>query len=82
VEITNSFLDPEHQVVLLSGFTTKEMAMQYHSLFTTGNEELVGINDQGYPAFPITTANYAQLFKSKDVVGYTSFFTQNYLDRQ
>lgn len=82
VEITNSFLDPEHQVVLISGFPTKEMAMQYHGLFTSGNQELVGINDQGYPAFPITTANYAQLYKSKDVDGYSAFFAQNYLDRQ
>ena len=82
VEITNSFLDTEHQVVLISGFTTKEMAMQYHSLFTSGHEQLAGINDQGYPAFPITTANYTQLYKSKDVDGYSSFFAQNYLDRQ
>lgn len=82
VEITNSFLDPQHQVVLLSGFTTKEMAMQYYGLFSSGNEQLVGINDQGFPAFPITTANYAQLYKSKDVGGYTDFFTQNYLDGQ
>lgn len=82
VEITSSFLDPQHQVVLISGFTTKDMAMQYHNLFTGGSEQLAGINDQGYPAFPITTANYTQLYKSKDVEGYTSFFTQNYLDRQ
>lgn len=82
VEVTNSFLDPQHQVVLLSGFTTKEMAMDYHNLFSTGSEELVGINDQGYPAFPITTANYTQLYKSKDVDGYSTFFTENYLDRQ
>jgi len=82
VEITNSFLDPEHQVVLISGFPTKEVAMQYNALFASGNEQLVGINDQGFPAFPITTANYTQLYKSKDVEGYTTFFAQNYLDRQ
>ncbi|MGV3636095.1 MAG: hypothetical protein ACO1NQ_00485, partial [Flavobacteriales bacterium] len=82
VEITNSFLDTDHQVVLLSGFTTKEMAMQYHELFSSGNEQLVGINDQGFPAFPITSANYAQLYKSKDLNGYQAFFEQNYLDGQ
>jgi tetratricopeptide (TPR) repeat protein len=82
VEITNSFLDPEHQVVLLSGFASKEKAMAYFNLFSGGNDQLAGINDQGYPAFPITTANYTQLYKSKDVDGYTTFFTQNYLDGQ
>jgi tetratricopeptide (TPR) repeat protein len=82
VEITNSFLDTDHQVVLLSGFTTKAMAMQYHELFSSGNEALVGINDQGFPAFPITSANYAQLYKSKDLNGYQAFFDQNYLDGQ
>ncbi|TXI81124.1 MAG: hypothetical protein E6Q44_05145 [Flavobacteriales bacterium] len=82
VEITNSFLDTEHQVVLVSGFPNKELAMQYNALFTSGNEQLVGINDQGFPAFPITTANYTQLYKSKDVEGYSNFFAQNYLDRQ
>jgi len=82
VEITNSFLDAENQVVLLSGFTTKEMAMRYHDLFATGNEQLVGVNDQGFTAFPITSANYAQLYKSKDVEGYRDFFSKNYLDGQ
>ncbi len=82
VEITNSFLDTDHQVVLLSFFESKQKAMEYFALFSSANPGLVGINDQGYPAFPITTENYAQLFKSKDLDGYTAFFTENYLDGQ
>ncbi|MEZ4738243.1 MAG: hypothetical protein R2818_02545 [Flavobacteriales bacterium] len=82
VEITNSFLDPEHQVVLLSFFESKAKAMEYYALFTQGSEQLVGVNDQGYPAFAISQDNYSQLYKSKDVGGYTTFFTENYLDRQ
>lgn len=82
VDITTSFLDPEHQIVLLSGFPTKEKVMEYFGLFNGGSDQLSGINDQGFPAFPITTENYAQLYKSKDVDGYTTFFAQNYLDRQ
>ena len=30
----------------------------------------------------VTTENYSQLFRSKDVEGYTSFFTENYVDGQ
>jgi len=82
VEITNSFLDPQTQVVLLSGFKTKEVAMTYFALFSGGNEQLVGVNDQGYPTFAITTENYSTLYKSKDVNGYTAFFSENYLDHQ
>lgn len=82
VQITNTFLDPEHQVVLLSFFESKQQAMEYFSLFSSASPVLTGINDQGYPAFPITTENYSQLFRSKDVEGYTSFFTENYVDGQ
>jgi tetratricopeptide (TPR) repeat protein len=82
VEITSSFLDPQNQVVLLSFFESKAKAMEYYALFSQGSENLVGINDQGYPAFAISPDNYSQLYKSKDVGGYTTFFTENYLDRQ
>ncbi|HRH68376.1 MAG TPA: tetratricopeptide repeat protein [Flavobacteriales bacterium] len=82
VEITSSFLDPQHQVVLLSPFESKEKAMEYFALFNSGNEQLVGINDQGYPAFAIGAENYAQLFRSKDVEGYNAFFSEKYLDHQ
>jgi hypothetical protein len=82
VEITSSFLDPQHQVVLLSFFESKAKAMEYYAMFTRGSEQLVGVNDQGYPAFAISQDNYSQLYKSKDVGGYTTFFTENYLDRQ
>ncbi len=82
VEITNSFRDPQHQVVLLSPFESKEKAMEYFALFSSGNEQLAGINDQGYPAFAIGAENYAQLFRSKDVDGYTTFFSEKYLDHQ
>jgi tetratricopeptide (TPR) repeat protein len=81
-QITNSFLDSENQVVLLSFFDTRAKAMEYYSLFSGDRDKLAGINDQGFPAFPISPDNYSQLFKNKDVDGYASFFTKNYLDRQ
>ncbi len=82
VEVTNSFLDTERQVVLLQPLPSKALAMEFHSLFTGDKSNLVGINDKGYPAFPITPDNYAILYKSKDLNAYTTFFTQNYLGRQ
>ena len=43
---------------------------------------LVGVNDQEFPEFGIGTDNYAQLYKTKDVEGYMTFFTENYLGPQ
>jgi tetratricopeptide (TPR) repeat protein len=80
--VTNSFLDAEHQVILVNMFDTKERAMEYYNLFVANTDLLVGVNDQGFATFAIGTANYAQLYRNKDVEGYAAFFTQNYLDRQ
>ncbi|MCB0764315.1 MAG: tetratricopeptide repeat protein [Flavobacteriales bacterium] len=82
LEVTNTFLDPEHQVMLVSVFPSKEKAMEYYTLFMANSDLLVTINDQGFPAFAISTDNYTQFYRNKDVEAYTAFFTQNYLDRQ
>ncbi|MBK9765132.1 MAG: tetratricopeptide repeat protein [Flavobacteriales bacterium] len=82
LEITSSFLDPQRQVVMLSPFESKAKVVEYHALFASGNEMLVGVNDQEFPEFGIGTDNYAQLYKTKDVEGYVTFFTENYLGPQ
>lgn len=82
LEITSSFLDPQRQVVLISPFESKAKVMEYHALFASGNELLVGVNDQDHPSFAIGTDNYAQLYKTKDVDGYVTFFLENYLGPQ
>ena len=81
-QITSSFLDQDHQVVLLSFFESREKAMEYYSMFNSDRNFLSGINDQGFAAFAISPDNYTQLFKNKDVEGYASFFTKNYLEGQ
>lgn len=79
MEFSNNFIDPEHQVVLASFFTSKEKAMEFYDLFVNDGAMLAGMNDQGYPAFAISPANYTELFKNKDVEGYSTFFATNYL---
>ncbi len=78
-QITNSFLDQDHQVVLISFFDSKAKAMEYYQVFNGNRDALTGINDQGFPAFPISPDNYSQLYKNKDVEGYSNFFATNYL---
>ncbi|MFN6116947.1 MAG: tetratricopeptide repeat protein [Flavobacteriales bacterium] len=82
LQVTNSFLDTERQVVLLQPLPSKALAMEFHSLFTGDKSTLEGINDKGFPAYPITPENYAIVYKSKDIDAYATFFTQNYLGRQ
>jgi tetratricopeptide (TPR) repeat protein len=79
IQITNSILDPQHQVIMLSMFETKEKAMAYYDLFRGNTEQLVGINDQNYATFTISPTNYQRFYSSKDLDGYTAFFSENYL---
>lgn len=82
MQITNSFLDPEHQVVLMTFFDTKAKAMEFYALFRGNMDVLAGINDRDYPAFAISPANYSTLYKNKDVEAYGAFFAENYLGGQ
>ncbi|MCW5899827.1 MAG: hypothetical protein KIT10_11220 [Flavobacteriales bacterium] len=79
IEITNNFLDPETQVVLVSFFDTKAKAMEFYNLYKGNRDILRGINDMGFPAFAISPGNYSQLYKHKDVDAYSAFFASNYL---
>ncbi|HPJ53478.1 MAG TPA: tetratricopeptide repeat protein [Flavobacteriales bacterium] len=82
LDIQSSFLDKDHQVVLMSLFDTKVKAMEFYDLFLSDKSKLTGINDKGYAVFAISPDNYSTLYKSKDVEGYTAFFTTNYLQGQ
>ncbi len=82
LQITNSFLDADHQVILLTFFDTKEKAMEFYGLYRGDRAALKGLNDQGHPAFAISPDNYSTLYKNKDVEGYSAFFAKNYLGGQ
>ena len=80
VQVQASFLDPDHQVVQLTLFDSKEDAMNFYDLYLSDKQVLAGINDKQYPAFAISADNYAELYKSKDVAAYSTFFADNYLE--
>ena len=82
IQISNSFLDPQHQVVLLSLFDNRKKAMEYYDMFLSNTDQLLGVNDRNYPTFAISPDNYSALFKNKDVDGYAAFFTATYLKGQ
>ena len=83
LDIQSSFLDKDHQVVLMSLFDTKVKAMEFYDLFLSDKSKLTGINDKGYAVFAISPDNYSTLYRNvEDVEGYTAFFTTNYLQGQ
>lgn len=82
IQVTSSFLDNLHQVVLLSVFEDRGKAMEYYDMFKKDKTALQGINDQGWTFFAISPDNYSQLYRNKDLEGYAQFFAKNYLERQ
>ena len=40
---------------------------------------LIGLNSSGYDMFIISSENYIELFKNKDLEGYGDFFNTHYL---
>jgi tetratricopeptide (TPR) repeat protein len=82
LQITNSFLDAERQVILVDRLGSKESAMNYHRLFTGNSDVLGDLNNKGFTTFAISPENYTLLYKSKDIAGYTEFFLKNYVEAQ
>jgi tetratricopeptide (TPR) repeat protein len=78
-KVTNSFINSDAQIVLVRTFDDKDEAMGYFTAYLANDKELTGVNDQGNDAFVITSKNFAELFKTKDVDGYIEFFEANYL---
>jgi tetratricopeptide (TPR) repeat protein len=77
--VNANLLDADHHLVLVTTFPDKAKALTFLGLFNGDRNKLKGLNDKGYDAFVISTANYATLFKTKDLAGYLTFFEANYL---
>jgi hypothetical protein len=79
LRITNSFIDREHQIIIVRSFANKEEAMNYYLAFSVNESNLKDLNEQGYPKFVITTKNFTTLFRNKNPEVYQAFFEEQYL---
>ncbi|HKL03738.1 MAG TPA: hypothetical protein VJ911_08685, partial [Cryomorphaceae bacterium] len=79
LRITNSFIDKDHQIIIVRSFDNAEQAMEYYDTFVVNSEELKEINEKDYAKFAITTKNFTVLFRNKNADVYEAFFSQNYL---
>ena len=53
--------------------------MDYHTVFTGNREMLIDLNSSGLDMFVISSVNYIELFKNKDIDEYINFFNTHYL---
>jgi tetratricopeptide (TPR) repeat protein len=79
LRITSNLLSRTHQIVLVKSFSNLSKGMDYHTVFTGNREMLIGLNSSGYDMFIISSENYIELFKNKDLEGYGDFFNTHYL---
>ncbi len=78
LRITNSFIDKDHQIVIVRSFDNKADAQRYYNGFYSDDEILKDINSQNYDKFVITTKNFTVLFRNKNTEVYKAFFEAKY----
>ena len=72
-------MDRENQLVLVKAFPRKDRAMDYFKVLSANRESMIELNTSGFKTFVIHTENYVELFKGKDIDGYSKFFEEVYL---
>lgn len=78
LRVTNSFIDKDHQIVIVRSFKAKDDAMDYYDTFGKNKSILTPLLDKKYPSFAITTKNFTVLFRNKNPDVYQAFFQENY----
>lgn len=79
LRMTNSFIDKDHQIMIIRSFSDKEAAMRYYNYFLGDTDILGPVNEHGFQSFVITTKNFTTLFRNKNPQVYQVFFESTYL---
>ena len=80
LRITNSFIDRDHQIIIVRSFADQAAAMDYYNSFLVNSDMLKEINGvQSYQKFVISTKNFTVLFRNKNADVYQQFFKSKYL---
>lgn len=82
LRVTANLIDRNHQIILVKSFKKQVNAMDYYRVFVGNREDLIELNSSGYQQFFITSENYVELFKSKNIEGYMEFFEATYLTEE
>lgn len=82
LRVTSNLINRQNEIVLIKSFKDQETAVNYFSVYTGNREILIDVNSGGYEMFVISSTNYIELFKNKDIEGYLNFFNDNYLSEK
>ncbi len=78
LKITSSMLDPSTPYLLVKEFPSADDALTYFTGLMTDEQVFDGLEQGSFRQFVISNANYAILFKDRDVQRYQVFYGQHY----
>ena len=80
LRVTANLINRNFQIVLIKDFKRQDYSLDYYEVFTNNTAELGAINTSGYALFTISTENYIELFKNKEMDSYQRWFEKVYLE--
>ncbi|MDG2209777.1 MAG: hypothetical protein P8K81_07295 [Flavobacteriales bacterium] len=79
LRVTANLIDRNFQIVLVKSFNRQDYGLDYYEVFNANDVALKTINTSGYRNFIISTENYVELFKNKEMDSYITWFEEVYL---
>ena len=81
-QISALLLGLDRHILIIKPFTNTKEAINYYHLFLDEATITNVLNKHDYKLMAISTENFKEFYKNKDVEGYHGFFTKNYLLNQ
>jgi len=79
-EISAMMMGLDQHLLIIKTFANVEDIMSYNQLLRSNTTITNELNKSEYKILAISTENFKEFYKNKDVEGYYSFFKKNYLD--
>jgi tetratricopeptide (TPR) repeat protein len=79
LRVTANLIDRNFQIVLIKSFVRQDYSLDYFEVFNNNDDALEKINSSGYRNFVISTENYVEMFKNKQLDSYILWFENIYL---
>ncbi len=78
LKISSTVLDSGERLLIIKTFNNVFKGMNYYKSFDENKDFLKQVKEAAITKFPISTANYPEFYKGKDIDGYQKFFDTNY----
>ena len=78
LDVSNIFIDPLNQLIIVKGLKGYDEAIDYFKSFKINDTNLKDLNLEEYQYLLISKDNFALFYKNKDIKGYTTFFDKNF----